>query len=164
MKLKSKKPKKESKGNSWKRNFKLEDTIKKNLCAIIDEAYKDDSLENRRKYKNFSIYIFPDKTCTSVGGTYYPDKKVVRIYNFDEGPLAITGTTLHELSHHIDCMQHGKSGHGKPFYGIYKRLMYTAFDMGQVSPKKLREYTLESIYREKNKVLAIIDEYLAMHE
>ena len=31
MKLKSKKPKKESKGNSWKRNFKLEDVIKKNL-------------------------------------------------------------------------------------------------------------------------------------
>ena len=161
--LKSKKPKPVRKNNSennWKRDFDLEKIIKNNLCTIIDKAFEDECIDNKKKYKSFNIYIFPDKECKSVGGTYYYETHIIRIYNFSEGPLAITGTTIHELSHHIDLMKNGKTGHQKPFYDIYKKLLFAAFDLKQVSPFKLRKYTERSIYREKNKVLKMIDDYI----
>ena len=146
--------------SQWRRDFDKEHKIKQNLIKIIYAAYKDESPELISKFRNFNVYIFPNKECSSVGGTYYHDSHTIRIYNFSEGPAALAGTTIHELSHHIDLMRNGCTGHQKPFYEEYRRLLWAAFDIGQVPVVLFRDYTLNSIYRDKNKVLAMVDEYI----
>ena len=89
-------------------NEGINQRIKKILDDIIDEAYKDESDYMRDKYKDFTLSIYNDVKRSS-HGQYQPASKHIIIYNLYRGKSTV-GTCLHELAHHIDAVQNGRTG------------------------------------------------------
>lgn len=106
--------------------------IRKMLQDIIEVAYKKDSSEAIEKYKKFFLE-FNSKQVKSFAGRYFPHNKHIEIVGLERPTKHIIITTLHELSHHIDHMQRGKSDHSPTFYAIYEKLIFAALDMGIIS-------------------------------
>ena len=114
-----------SKTNSY---YALNMRIKSQLCSIIDEAFADEK-DNLERYKGFSFYLIDSEKATSSGMYTYSEKRV-EVYNPSLGASHLAKCALHEVSHHIDFIKNGKSGHQKPFYEIYSRLIYASLDLG----------------------------------
>ena len=132
----------------------LEDRMRKILNDIIDVAFSDKSVNERRQYKAFKFRISQSEKKT-IGGSYYPKEKLVEVNNPSLGAKHIAKCCLHELSHHIDCCQNGVSGHQKPFYAIYTRLIYASLDMGILEKEDFKDLWA----RDGKKVWSIIENY-----
>ncbi len=128
--------------------------IKKYLNDIIDVAYAGASEDELRRYKGFKIKITPKELHTS-SGVYHFSNRLIEIYNPSLGAKHMTKCCLHELSHHIDHCQHGTSGHQKPFYGIYKKLIFASLDMGILEKNDF----IDKFSSDRNKVIKMLDDY-----
>ncbi len=128
--------------------------IKKFLNDIIDVAYSDKSDNERKRYKAFKIYII-SKEVNSYSGTYRTDTHTITINNMRLGTSHLVKCCLHELSHHIDWCQHEITGHQKPFYEVYEKLIFASLDMGLL---KVEDFD-DNWSRDQNKVRAIVSRY-----
>lgn len=133
----------------------LNKRIKKFLDDIIEVAFPDKDKTERKKYKDYSLNILV-KENTSTSGMYRENSKSIEVYNPSLGSKHLAKCCLHELSHHIDACQHGTSGHQKPFYGIYAKLIYASLDMGILSVKDFDD----NWSSDQNKVRAIVAKYV----
>lgn len=128
--------------------------IKRLLNDIIDVAYAPESKEARRRYKSFTIRFLVKENSRS-SGVYHCKKHLIEVYNPSLGAHHTAKCCLHELSHHIDYVKNGKTGHQKPFYAEYARLIYASLDMGILEKKDF----YDNWSSDRNKVWKIINEY-----
>ena len=133
----------------------LESRIRRYLNDIIDVAFADSPPRERSRYKDFKLQI-DTKELRSSNGVYYWNDHMIKVYNPSRGDQPLAKTCLHELSHHIDYMQHGPSGHQQSFYAIYARLIYAALDMGILSPEDFND----DWSRDQSRVRSILANYI----
>ena len=124
------------------------------LNDLIDYAYGDDP--NLPRYKKFYVEYLGKKLRTR-NGDYRADTRRIRIFTEGREDVQIIKTSLHELSHHIDFMQRGKSRHDAAFYGIYEKLLFAALDMGLFDRDAYRRCLKDST--DDSKVLKMLDRY-----
>ncbi len=122
------------------------------LDDIIDIAFASDA--NLKRYHAFSFYVVNKENNTS-SGHYIPSQRKIEVYNPSLGPRHIAKCCLHELAHHIDYTKNGKSGHQKPFYECYTKLIYAALDMGILEKSDF----YDDWSSDRNKVRKIVDKY-----
>lgn len=132
----------------------LEKRIKKYLNDIIDHAFADMDVFERNGYKAYQLNIGVREK-SSLSGRYTYEGHRIDVFNPSLGARHLSKCCLHELSHHIDYMQNGKSGHQKPFYEIYAKLIYASLDMGILSTQDFDDHWSS----DQNKVRAIVSKY-----
>ena len=132
----------------------VEIRIKKYMDYIIDVAFKNETVNDRKRYKGYFLKILTREKANS-SGMYRVKDHVIEVYNPRLGARHLTKCCLHELSHHIDWCKHGETGHQKPFYDVYRSLIYASLDMGILS----REDFSDSWSSDGNKVKTIVSEY-----
>ncbi len=133
----------------------LELRIKKYMDDIVDEAFKNEDETARSKYKRYYLKILVKEKAMS-SGCYYPDKSLIEIYNPSFGAKHLAKCCLHELSHHIDKVKNGATGHQRPFYEVYRKLIYASLDMGILTTGDFDD----KFSSDKNKVKAMISDYI----
>lgn len=133
----------------------LNDRIKIYLDDIIDVAFAGESVENIKKYKSYNLKIL-NKECRTSGGMYIFNGCQIQVYNPSLGTKHLAKCCLHELSHHIDYMKHGTSGHQKPFYEIYEKLIFASLNMGILQ----KEDFDDKWAADQNKVRKIVARYI----
>jgi hypothetical protein len=101
------------------------------LRTIADETYPN-------RIGRFSLDMLPDEFA-SKHGDYNQATKKIRIMNLSRGEGTILVTTIHELAHHCEVFNTGKTGHGETFYLTMRDLMITAMRHGWVVPEDLQE-------------------------
>lgn len=134
--------------------------IKKILNDLVDIAYRNEPEEKRKAYKGFYIDVM-DKNWKSFHGRYFPSKRKIEIYNTYRSDQAVIATTIHELSHHIDHMNRGRNlsdPHGKPFYDVFRKLLFTALDMGIFDKDGFLEATRDA--SDSNKIARMLENYV----
>lgn len=132
----------------------IERKIRKYLNDIIDVAYKGEPKHKLNKYKSFRLQILT-KELSSKSGDYDYRYKMISIYNPSGNHMV--KTCLHELAHHIDNMNGNYSGHQKPFYIIYRRLIYASLDMGLTTTD---EFYKDKSSSDRSKVRRMVDAYV----
>lgn len=132
----------------------LERRIKKYLDDIIDVAYAEIPEEKRNRFHWFKLMIKKVEKETS-SGMYHYSTHIIEVYNPSLGTRHLAKCCLHELSHHIDYCINGISGHKKPFYEVYRRLIYAALDMKILSQRDFDDHWSS----DANKVRKIVSEY-----
>ena len=133
----------------------LERRIKRYMDDIIDVAFPDKEETDIARYKNYHLKILPKENSSSSGHYIYDGNKI-EIYNPSLGECHLAKCCLHELSHHIDRMQNGKSGHQQPFYDVYAKLIYASLDMKILTVKDFDD----NWSSDANKVKKIVKEYV----
>ena len=126
--------------------------IKKVLEDILMQAYSSNKL--LPKYKSFYLMI-SDKNVKSFAGRYSPQSHTIEIVGLNRDSKHIVITCIHELSHHVDYINRGKSDHSSEFYNIYKTLLYAALNMRVFTPDDVNM----SDVTDSNKVKAIVNEW-----
>ena len=101
------------------------------LRTIADETYPN-------RIGQFSLDMLPDEFA-SRHGDYDRKTKRIRIMNLSNSVGAILATTIHELAHHCEASNTGKTGHSETFYLTMRDLMVTAIKHGWVLPDDLQE-------------------------
>lgn len=134
----------------------LDKRIKHIMDDIIDVAYADIEGPMRLPLHTYTIEILA-KEVTSTSGMYSPRDKHIQVYNARLGQRHMAKCCIHELSHHIDMMLHGKTGHQAPFYEAYAKLAYASIDMGILEVADFYNDTWSS---DQNKVRRIMDAYV----
>ncbi len=134
----------------------LEKRIKRYMDDIIDNAFKDAPDKKIKAYKAFWLN-FTQKEVRSYGGRYHYRTHTIELTNASHGPRHLAKTCLHELAHHIDCIDNGVSGHQKPFYERYAKLIYASLDMGILEKADFEHDTWSS---DQNKVRSIVSTYI----
>ncbi len=134
----------------------LSHRIKKYLDDIVDVAFKDEDEKNLKNFKNYTLKLSSDEKKTTAGRCYL-GKRLIEVYNPSRGTKLVAKTCIHELAHHIDWCLHGCSGHQKPFYEIYTKLIYASLDMGVMTRD---DYFSDRFSRERNKVKVIVANYV----
>ena len=124
------------------------------LNDLIDYAYRGDP--KVPQYKRFYVE-YQKKRLKTRNGDYGEDNHHLRIFTEGREDVQIIKTSIHELSHHVDCMQRGKSCHDAAFYGIYERLLFAALDMGLFDMDAYRRCLKDS--SDSSKVLKMLDRY-----
>ncbi len=152
--------------------------LKKHLHRIIEQAYKDDP--KLAAYKDFQLRL-RDEEMNSSTGTYDPNDHTIEITNLADGEANNLCTLIHELCHHIETCQRGKTGHQKSFYDIYAKLLYAALDLKRISlhdfqnmehrnsdyakvQKILRSYVAKDTAVDAEKTVAVVNAYAIKEE
>lgn len=117
--------------------------IKKILNDIIDVAYAEETPGARGRYKHFKIYIETNNR-KSRHGEYRLEDSSIHVFNAYRDARMIAITCIHELAHHIDRMKHGTTGHQKPFYDEYTKLLYAALNMRILTPDEDKDLYRDS--------------------
>ena len=112
------------------RSATLQGRIYHMLRTIADETYPN-------RIGRFSIDMLADEFA-SRHGDYDSKIRKIRIVNLSRNVGAILATTIHELAHHCEFCNTGKTGHGETFYITMRDLMVTAMRHGWVIPDDLR--------------------------
>ena len=133
-----------------------EDTLRRHLDEIIENLDFDD-YDLKKKYKNYKLEI-SDKHLSSRNGCYFARTMTIQITRSSEEKNANNvKTTLHELAHHLDYINRGRTGHGKEFYEQYRKLIYSALDLNKITLTEMMEMTYNST--DYKKVMKILQEY-----
>lgn len=142
----------------------LERRIKGLLDDVIDVAFSDETGDARTRYKNYDLYILSKENSSSAGMWHAPvpgDKAHRRawidVYNPSLGAGEMAGTFVHELSHQVDWIRNGTTGHKRPFYEAFEKLIHATLDMGILT---LEDYEGLSWGSHSNKVKAIVEKYV----
>jgi hypothetical protein len=109
----------------------LQGRIYNMLRTIADETYPD-------RISRFYLEMLPDEFA-SRHGDYNRAKKRIRIMNLSRSAGTILATTIHELAHHCEACNTGKTGHSETFYLTMRDLMITAMKHGWVVPSDFQE-------------------------
>ena len=136
-------------------NNMLNARIKKIMDDIIEVAFPEKNANERDRYKNFKLDILVKENASN-SGMYRGATHSIEVYNPSLGAKHLAKCCIHELSHHIDLCQHGKTGHQKPFYGVYAKLIYASLDMGILEKKDFDDHWSS----DQNKVRAIVEKYV----
>ena len=124
------------------------------LNDLIDYAYRGDP--KVPQYKRFYVEYLKKRLKTR-NGDYRADNRHLRIFTGGREDVQIIKTSIHELSHHVDFMQRGKSCHDASFYEIYEKLLFTALDMGLFDMDAYRRCLKDS--SDSSKVLKMLERY-----
>lgn len=152
--------------------------LKRHLRKIIARAYGDDP--KIREYRTFELHL-RDENLSGSTGTYDPRIKTIEITNLGDKEANNLCTLIHELSHHIETCQRGKTGHQKEFYAIYAKLLYAALDLGSISlsdfqqmdhrntdygkvQKILKQYVPSAVISEEKKTVSVVHAYAIRDE
>lgn len=130
--------------------------LKATLNDVIDAAFPEDSVGKRGLYKKFRIQVL-NETRKSKNGDYVGSEALIRIYNAFRDSEDIALTSLHELSHHIDRVQRGKTDHQKEFYAVYTKLIYAALNLRVISKEAVQRLDRNSA--DGAKVLKIVEKW-----
>ena len=131
--------------------------LKKILDNIIETAYPQSTEEELRNYRRYYIQLV-DKTYKSKNGDYLYSTRKLRVFSTKKRAADhIVKTSIHELSHHIDYCRRGTSDHKKPFYEVYRRLLYAGIEIGIFSKEDFMEGIRDS--SDYNKVCKMLSEY-----
>jgi hypothetical protein len=103
-------------------------TVWKALKEIAEASYPD----KIALIRHFSVDVQAKESKTRHGDYTYATRGI-RIFNLSRKSSHIIKTTIHELAHHLDVCFNGSSGHGVPFYTIYKHCLETAHRMGVIN-------------------------------
>lgn len=117
----------------------FEEEVREALVLLGKTAYPD--LSN---LESFTIKLLEQES-KSAHGDYTYATKSIRIYNcINKSREHLIATAIHELSHHIEYLQTGSSGHSKNFYSILHNLLCFAiglelldFDYAEAKAKNL---------------------------
>ena len=110
--------------------------IRNTLIDIILNCYSYLTEEKINKYTKFYIKL-ENKILKSYLGKYNPKDRSIHLYNIKtESNVSCIVTLIHELSHHIDCMNRHTSAHDEKFYKIHLELLRSAFDMNIIDYKE----------------------------
>ena len=106
----------------------LDEGFEKLGVFLIHKAFSEHHYLVRKRFADFHVRTFlPSKK--SMLGQYNALNHTIALYGTgNRAKRDIVITFLHELSHHIETMQVGRSGHQKSFYDIHKKLLETAVD------------------------------------
>lgn len=129
--------------------------IKQILNDIVDTAYADS--EKKDLYKKFYVEVSA-QNMKSFHGDYRSTNHHIRIFNTYRDDASIVVTTIHELTHHVDFVNRGKTDHSKEFYSVFKDLLFAALDMNLFTVDKFLSATSDA--SDSNKVKAIIKDYV----
>lgn len=129
--------------------------VKKVLNDLIEKTYAGNELLDR--YQKFYVEMI-DKNLKSKHGDYNERTHHIRVFNLYRDDASIIVTTIHELAHHIDTVNRGKSDHGTCFYKEYTQLLYAALDMNLFSKDQFLSATRDA--SDSRKVAVIIDCYM----
>lgn len=131
--------------------------VKSILDDIIDVAYGDETMEERKRYKDFKLHIL-SKELNSTSGMYNCKNKTVQVYNISKhGKHSAIKTCLHEVAHHLDYCKNNCLGHQSGFYEEYKNLIYAALSMRILT---VEEINSDSEHNDSNKVKKIVDQWV----
>ncbi len=133
----------------------VEYKLKNLLNSIIDVAFADRPENDLKRFKWFKLYV-TGKEVSSTSGTYNVKTHTINLYNLSLGEKHLAKCALHELSHHIDWCLNGCTGHRKPFYGVYKTLIYASLNMNILK----KEDFYDNWSSDGNKVRKIVEEYV----
>lgn len=132
----------------------MEARIKKILDDIIRYCFG----ENCNKLY-YSYYLTIENTNRKTFHGYYEgNKHKITIFNIFRNDTGVIKTIIHELAHHIDFCNRGHSDHSAEFYEAYKRLLYTALDMGLFSKEEYSDVDKDS--SDDGKVTRILEQYV----
>lgn len=131
--------------------------IKILLNNLVEYAYPHSP--KQKAYKAFYVeYI--DKEFKSKHGDYNTKNKHIRIFNLSRTEDQLVVTSIHELAHHINFVNdtsHSFEPHGQEFYKVYKKLLFTALDMGLFNKWQFINATADA--SDSRKVKRMLEEY-----
>ena len=131
--------------------------IKILLNNLVEYAYPHSP--KQKAYKAFYVeYI--DKEFKSKHGDYNTKNKHIRIFNLSRTEDQLVVTSVHELAHHINFVNdtsHSFEPHGREFYKVYKKLLFTALDMGLFNKWQFINATADA--SDSRKVKRMLEEY-----
>ena len=142
-------------------------TYKAKLYNTVKSTYKNHPKLD--KLMDFKL-VYEKKNLKRAGAYYQYDKRkktgtIRMLLNGVNYKDLLMSVLIHEVSHHIEYMLYGSTGHGKNFRDIQQKLLYTAFDKNYLNPYKLKAYYLYlSSYSEMNKVVKMIDCYIKQNQ
>lgn len=128
--------------------------LKQLLSDIAQVAYPED--EKLERYQKFYVQ-FINKDLKSKHGDYHYADKTIRVFNLYRNDSTILKTSIHELAHHVDYVNRGKSDHSLFFYEAYKTLLYTALNMQLLTVDEIRNGNTDS--SDARKITMLLDEY-----
>ncbi len=130
-----------------------EKTLRRHLYEIIDNLGIEDPAV-AKAYKSFKLEI-TNKTYKTKSGDYnYRTQKIRITQTSTHNNANEVKTALHELAHHLDYCNRGKSGHDEEFYAQFARLIYSALDLDKITLEEMREMNRSnSDYRKVQKIL-----------
>lgn len=127
------------------------------LNDLVEYAYPHSP--KQKAYKAFYVeYI--DKEFKSKHGDYNTKNKHIRIFNLSRTEDQLAVTSIHELAHHINFVNdtsHSFEPHGQEFYKVYKKLLFTALDMGLFNKWQFINATADA--GDSRKVKRMLEEY-----
>lgn len=127
------------------------------LNDLVEYAYPHSP--KQKAYKAFYVeYI--DKEFKSKHGDYNTKNKHIRIFNLSRTEDQLVVTSIHELAHHINFVNdtsHSFEPHGQEFYKVYKKLLFTALDMGLFNKWQFINATADA--DDSRKVKRMLEEY-----
>lgn len=127
------------------------------LNDLVEYAYPHSP--KQKAYKAFYVeYI--DKEFKSKHGNYNTKNKHIRIFNLSRTEDQLVVTSIHELAHHINFVNdisHSFEPHGQEFYKVYKKLLFTALDMGLFNKWQFINATADA--GDSRKVKRMLEEY-----
>lgn len=127
------------------------------LNDLVEYAYPHSP--KQKAYKAFYVeYI--DKEFKSKHGDYNTKNKHIRIFNLFRTEDQLVVTSIHELAHHINFVNdtsHSFEPHGQEFYKVYKKLLFTALDMGLFNKWQFINATADA--SDSRKVKRMLEEY-----
>lgn len=127
------------------------------LNDLVEYAYPHSP--KQKAYKAFYVeYI--DKEFKSKHGDYNTKNKHIRIFNLSRTEDQLVVTSIHELAHHINFVNdtsHSFEPHGQEFYKVYKKLLFTALDMGLFNKWQFINATADA--SDSRKVKRMLEEY-----
>ena len=135
--------------------FKVyEKVVKKHLIEIIHNAfYFDRDIES---YINFKLIMIEnedrDRICA-----YFPKSKTVRCYKYSIESCDNIASILHEVAKHICIEMFGEMSTNN-FYGIYKKLLHSLFDLNKMAHSQM--YELDSSLQSYSETISIVKQYL----
>lgn len=128
--------------------------LKQVLADIAGIAYPDnDKLE---RYQRFFVQ-FINKDLKSKHGDYHPTEKTIRVFNLYRNDSTILKTSIHELAHHVDFINRGKTDHSIFFYEVYKDLLYAALNMQLLTAEEILKDNVDS--GDASKIKLFLEEY-----
>ncbi len=136
----------------------LQNDFLKLADILIDNCFSDKKDDIKKKYKNFKLVLVSKEYSSRLG-----------CYNMKTNTIQLSGintyckcdviiTFLHELSHHIETIDCGKSGHQYKFYEIHIKLLKSAIDFGIIKIEDITE-NKTSVAGNRNKLKKLINNY-----
>lgn len=135
--------------------------VKNALYDLIDYCYKEKvSKKTLELYKKFKLELSPTVYSSFLGDYRKKDARIRLLGVGNRGNDALIITLIHELSHHIDTINRGKSNHDNNFYKIHVELLLGSFDLNLMSYESFMQCNTTAANNKKIKKLVQKENYM----